>query len=137
MREEIEGLAQEFVPSLPIAEVRATANCILRQVQQDRRYRLKSERLVELLDVQPDEQAKLQILISDDLRAERTRERDRQRNRKGDGDREEYLRQVQERRDTARLLRSQGMPYKAIAEQMGLTVKQVENLLYNAKRAGY
>jgi len=131
LRDEIEGLAEEFCPTLPAGQIRAMTNGILRQIQHGNRYRLKAERLVELLDVQPDEQAKLHILIDDDQRAERKR----QRNRKGDDDRATYERKAKKRREMARELRAHGMTYRAIAEHMGMTVKQVENLLYHGKRA--
>jgi len=136
LREEIEGLAKEFVPSLSVAEVRAHTISILRQVQAGSPYRMTSARIVELLDIQPDEQQHLQTLVDNDLRAERKREYDRQRHRKGEDDRETYERKAAERTECTRCLRAQGMSYRAIAEQMGITVKQVENLLYHAKRSG-
>ena len=100
----------------------------LADVRYDKRKRFSTKRLQELLDVQPDEEPYLVTLCSEDIKEALKKENDRLSHRKI-CDRAAYEGQAQEKRERVSALRSQGLTYRQIAEQMGLTVNAVDKLL--------
>jgi hypothetical protein len=128
LEEETAAFAREFTPSLRPHEALTYAGTALRLARAGRRYRLSSEKIVELLDVQPDEQRLLKHLVAPDVRNDRRRQYDRERNRK-ECDRATYEATAAARREMALTLREQGCTYQQIADQMGTTANAVDKLL--------
>lgn len=125
---EIGELAREFTPSLTPSEVRSATVSAIAKARAGTPYRFSSARLIELLEITPAEQKGLRTLIDPDERQRRRKAYDAGR-QWGQQSREEYEATAQARRMEAKRLRAEGLSYRQIAEHMGLTVKQVDNLL--------
>jgi len=125
---EVEKLAREYCPSFSPAEIRSSTNAAIQKHLSGNRYIFTDEFIIELLDISGDECKQLKTIIGDELRAERHREQCRVRERKHTN-RATYENNAKARRNEARLLKSQGLTYKKIAELMGTTVNAVDKLL--------
>lgn len=103
----------------------------------DPRYRFSNQTLIDLLEITSTEECKMRTIISDGTKRERDRLRkEKSRRTSGASTRSEYLSAAASRRQKASSLREQGLRHAEIAEKMGLTKKQVDNLLsYSRGRA--
>lgn len=107
--------------------------------QIDARYHFKSETIVEWLDITTEEMMLLDFkhLVHANIRKERKRAKDRaydekRRRSSGSTTRESYEQQAQERRDQAMQLREQGLSWKAVAEEMGISTGAAKMLASRA-----
>lgn len=104
------------------------------QQQRDPRYRLTNEKIISLLAITPEEEESMEVIISKDTAKRREKKRkEQQRRSKGSVPREEYLADLSERRQhdrrRARALRSEGLSYRKIGEQLGTSHMHVKRLL--------
>lgn len=101
--------------------------------QVDPRYRMRTETILEWLEITPEEQRHLQVLVGPEIARERERQRWHERQKaagRGTGlSREEYLAQAraeaEERRKEARRLAAEGKSQKEIAELLGVDRRTV------------
>ena len=129
---EAQELARQLCPSFRPPDVRNVLSSVFARARADptdRKLRLRTQTIIDLLEIRRAEQADLKTLISADERSARKQERDRQARRKHT-DRATYEAQAQQRRQQAQALRAAGSSYKAIAAEMQMTAKQIENLLH-------
>jgi hypothetical protein len=104
------------------------------QQQRDPRYRLTNEKIISLLAITPEEQESMEVIKPKDTAKQRDKKRKEQERRsKGSVPREEYLADKSERRQharpRARALRSEGLSYRKIGEQLGTSHMHVKRLL--------
>lgn len=98
--------------------------------QWDPRYRFRTDTIIELLKITPEEQRQLATIWSDEIRNEKDRERkEAERRAAGKQTREEYRAKAEERRKEAQRLREQGYSYRKIAEALGCSVGEAHRLL--------
>ena len=103
----------------------------------DPRYRFRSETVLELLEVTPEEERQMRTLISADERRRRDRERDEKRRRAaGAVSREEYLAPARQRRQEAHRLRSEGLSIRAIAARLEVSAGEAHRLLSASPEPG-
>lgn len=121
---EVKTLAAELCPSLSPSAIRSTTTTAIAKAKAGKPYKFSNRRLIELLDIGPDEQRQLRTICDADERERR----DRLRHRKYT-DRATYEGNAQAKREQVRQLRGDGHSYASIAAIMGLTTKQVDNLL--------
>ena len=121
---EARELARQFCPSLSPAEVRSAVCSVTAKAREGKPYRLRTQTILDMLQIVPGEQRHLRTLYD---RADRP-QRDRERHRKF-SDRQTYLANAQQRREQAQALRAQGMPIAAVAAEMSCSVDSVKTLL--------
>ena len=93
-------------------------------------YTPRNDTLINLFEITDDEQRQLKTIITKGMARERHAERDTVRRRAaGAVNREAYLGQTQQRRQQAIKLRSQGMSYRLIAHELGVSAASVHNYL--------
>lgn len=93
-------------------------------------YNVGNAKLVEWLDITPEEQQEMQTIIGADEKRKRNRKQaETARRRKGAVPRDEYLTEAEKRRIEALRLRSEGLTQKAIAERLGVTRQAVSVML--------
>jgi AraC-like DNA-binding protein len=99
-------------------------------VKVDSRYRLRSETILELLEVTPAEERQMLTIISSDERRRRDRLRKQEERRKaGAMSRREYEDHATMRRYEVGGLRSEGLSVKQIAAQLEVSERHVKRLL--------
>ena len=125
---EAQELARQLCPSLSAAQVRSCVCSVVARAYAGNPYKLKTQNILDLLKIRQHEQRQLQTLYNLDERKRRKQEYDKGR-QWGAVNRETYEQQALQRREQARTLRAEGLTYGKIAAQMGLTAKQVDNLL--------
>lgn len=93
----------------------------------DPRYRFKTATILEWLEITPEEQALLRVLIGPELRRKRDAERkERERRAAGVIPRAEYEGRAAERRQKAVEMKARGMKYAEIAEALGVSLDTVK-----------
>ena len=106
--------------------------------QRDTRYRLTNEKIIQILEITPEEQQHLETIVSGNRKQEIRRQRDRKRKekkRRSDGVRpwDEYLAERKESRQhdrhRAKVLKDQGRSKREISRQLGISHTQVRRLL--------
>jgi hypothetical protein len=106
--------------------------------QQDTRYRLTNQKIIDLLGITPEEGQHLKTIVSEDRRQENRRQRDRDRKeqkRRSEGvrPRNEYLAESRERRQYNRhlvkKLKAEGLSLRKIGGELGISHTQVSSLL--------
>lgn len=99
-------------------------------VWKDPRYQLTNHRIVELLDITPDEEQELKTIVLEHTRLNRDRTRKEKRRREqGVEPRKEYLAEAKNRRKRAKRLRDKGLSYAEIARRIGCSPRHVPRLL--------
>ncbi len=99
-------------------------------VWKDSRYQFTNHRIVELLDITPDEEQELKTIVLEHTRLDRDRKRKKKHRREqGAKDRKEYLAEVKNKRRRAKRLRDKGLSYAEIARRIGCTPQHVPRLL--------
>jgi len=121
-------LARQFTPTLRPAEVRCATATALAKAQAGSPYRFSNLRLIELLDIQPEEQRHLCTLVDPDERRRRKEEAGRQRHGK-QSDRAAYEANAAAKRLMAHTLRAAGLSNPQIADSMGIPLRSVKELL--------
>jgi hypothetical protein len=104
------------------------------QQQRDPRYRLTNEKIISLLAITPQEEESMKVIISKDTAKQREKKRkEHKRRSQGIAPREEYLADKRERRQharrVARALKSEGLSYRKIGDQLGTSHMHVKRLL--------
>jgi hypothetical protein len=104
------------------------------QQQRDPRYRLTNEKIISLLAITPQEEESMKVIISKDTAKQREKKRkEHKRRSQGIAPREEYLADTRERRKharrVARALKSEGLSYRKIGDQLGTSHMHVKRLL--------
>lgn len=94
--------------------------------REDDLYTLRTETIVEVLQITPAEQKRLRVLIGAD---EKRRRRTRKRREAGIKPRAEYQAEAQERREQAQRLHAEGLSVRCISEHMGVSKSQVHRYL--------
>ena len=89
-------------------------------------YTPKNASLVSWLGITDEELIQLDYIRTEETRAEQTK---RKRREQGMLEREEYLKQAQDRRELAKVLRSQGKTLREMADAMNTSMSQVRRLL--------
>jgi hypothetical protein len=106
--------------------------------QRDTRYRLTNEKIIEWLEITPEEEQHLETVVSGERKQEIRRRRDRKRKekqRRSEGviPRDEYRAQRSESRQgnrpRAKQLTAQGMSKREISRELGISHTQVRRLL--------
>lgn len=93
-------------------------------------YNVSNNKLIEWLEITDDEQRQLETLISRQVKYERNNQRREKARREGGSvPRAEYLNEATERRTEALRLRSEGLSYRGIGEQLGLSRTQVMRII--------
>jgi hypothetical protein len=142
---ETAALAKEFAPTLREAEWRQYVGTTWRRMEataqsgHEDRYRYRTDRLVAMLDISPDEQAKLEVLVAPEVAAERKRENDRKRveqKRRAAGtiERGVYVARADERAQKAKDLAESGLSYSQIADRLGVSRRHAIRLVTSASR---
>ena len=101
-------------------------------MQVDARYRLKTQTILEWLEITPAEQLHMQTLIGEEVARERHRKAEAERKRLNGEvkvDRDTYRGQAILRREEAQIMRQQGMSYRQIAQQLGCSHSEIIRLL--------
>jgi DNA-directed RNA polymerase specialized sigma24 family protein len=100
-------------------------------VEVDPRYRFRNESIIQLLEISADEEQEMKTIISDDERRRRDREEKKEQRRKARAiTREEYEGRAQDRRSEARMMASEGVRAKEIADTLGVSIHTVRSYLY-------
>ena len=106
--------------------------------QRDTRCRLTNEKIIEWLEITPEEELHLKTIVSGERKQEIRRQRDKERKEKkrrseGVNPRDEYLAQRSESRQDnlprARELRAKGMSLRKIGRELGISHTLVRSLL--------
>jgi DNA-binding CsgD family transcriptional regulator len=101
----------------------------------DPRYEFTNARIIDMLNITPEEERQLKTIISDRTKGQRDRERkETQRRSRGVKPREEYLAQQHSKREQVYNLHERGHSKSEIARRTGYTPRHVYRLLTNAKR---
>lgn len=90
-------------------------------------YNVKNAKIIEWLKITPEEQKQLKTIIGREEK--KSRNTLAKREKRGSVDRGTYLANAQERRETARKLKAEGLKYKQIAEAMNAPVNSVKEWL--------
>jgi len=147
MYHEVVELAKEFVPSWPhhkaLNKASAPYKLAVKAARGERieyqgrmvdpRYRYYNDRLIEWLEIEPDEMRQLQTIITPDIKRERARERAKKWYREKHPDavnRETYQRTVRERKELAMQLHRQGYSLKDISKELDISTDAVKTYLY-------
>jgi hypothetical protein len=106
--------------------------------QRTTRYYLTNKEIIQRLRITPEEEAHLETIISKDTKQQRDRERkEKNRRSKGIAPRDEYLAEGranrQHHRTLAKQLREQGMSFRNISSELGISHTQVKRLLESGK----
>jgi hypothetical protein len=144
VRQELAELGREFAGSMPAAERLQSLSTTLARAEQaargetfemdgqqiDPRYRMSNARLIELLGVTVDEQRHLKTIVSQEEARQRhaARERERRASKRTaltGMTRIEYLESAEMKRQSAKLLRSQGWSLRRIAAELNISVGSV------------
>lgn len=129
---EAESLSKEFAPHWTQSKLFQKVGHYFRMVGQGRRYRFTNQRLIEILEVTPDEERQLKTIISTDEVKRRHREKETARRRAfGAVERQIYEARAKERRENALEMKKNGLSYRQIAEKLGITVRHTIRLLEN------
>jgi hypothetical protein len=108
-----------------------------RGIELDPRYRYSNKRIIELLEITPEEEREMNTIISEDERRRRDREeKQRERREAGMMSREQYEGRAAERRREAPKLRSEGRSVKEIATILGISERRVKQLLKESRLGG-
>lgn len=93
-------------------------------------YTPRNSTLINQFEITDDEQRELRTIISTDIAKERHAERDTVRRRKaGAIERAEYLNKAMTRKEQAQKLREKGLTLRAIAHEMGVSLRTVSNYM--------
>ncbi len=120
-------LNSEFKKPLPEHEVvRATRSA--EAAAKDQKYKISNQRIIEWLEITPEEQKWLKSIIGREEKYSRNNKR-RAEARRGAGqmDRGAYLAQAAERRSEARRMREEGYKNADIAEAIGVSIDTVKS----------
>lgn len=135
-RAEVHALAREFAPDWTDAEVRSCVSAVLSRAEAaargekvnfgghevDPRYRFKNDRLVEMLQVTPDEMTQLTTIIDrPEARRRDAQRKAAQRLERGCQTRADYLANAREKAARAQALRAMGLSLSAIARELGIS----------------
>ena len=99
---------------------------------------MRTQTIIELLDITPEEQAHMQVLVSPEVRRARHREKERERTRrtgKVRQDRQTYLAEhtASEARAKALQWRQEGVTVSEIARRLGVSRQRVQQYLKGCK----
>ncbi|MDR3367990.1 hypothetical protein [Rhodoferax sp.] len=134
---ELVELAGEFAPTWSAGDVKSCASAVYARAQAaargekvvfgdlevDPRYRWRNATLIERLRITPAEEREMATIISKPEKRQRDVERKaKARLDAGCAPRAEWLESVEQRRAGARLLRAQGVSYRRIAAELGISV---------------
>ena len=97
----------------------------------DPRYRYSNQRIIEELEIMPEEEREMRTIISDDERRRRDRKR-----KNSEMSREEYEGRAQQRRGMVPRLRSEGLSVKEIAAALNISERRVKQLLKESRQGG-
>ncbi len=98
----------------------------------DPRYAFRTETILEWLDITPEEQRHMRVLIGPEEKCRRHRAAEQQRKREAREvyqDRASYLAKAAQRRQEAQVLHAQGKSYRAMAAALGCSVGEAHRLL--------
>jgi PAS domain-containing protein len=96
----------------------------------DPRYNFTNQRIIEMLDITPEEETELRTIISDHSRLHRDRVRkERQRRAQGVQPRGEYLAEAKKKRRLARQMQRRGVSTAEIARRLECTPRHVSRLI--------
>jgi len=86
----------------------------------DPRYRISNERLIDLLEITPEEERHLRTMISKSTKRERERQKKMtERRASGVIERGIYLENAETKRAAGRIMKAQGKTWSEIAEELG------------------
>jgi hypothetical protein len=102
--------------------------------QFDPRYRISNQKIIAMLRITLEEEVHLKTIISKDTKLQRDRERKvRERRLEGARPRDEYMAEAREfrqhRRQAAKTLRREGMSFREIGRELGVSHTEVSRLL--------
>lgn len=101
----------------------------------DPRYQFTNERIMELLDVTPEEERQLKTIISKDTKRQRDLERKESwRRSRGAKPRDEYVAQARQKRQQVEELHERGYSNSEIAMQTGYSARHVSRVLKDTER---
>ena len=136
---EIEALARQFAPGWPTNKIREHVPRVYMDFKQERvidgqgqesKFRYTNQKIMDQLQVTPDEERHLKVLISQDEKRRRQREaKERQRRAQGMAKREEYEARARERREKALDLRQRGLSFNQIATELGTSRRHIIRLI--------
>ncbi len=99
--------------------------------QRDPRYRLKNQKIIDMLGITASEETEMQVLISKDTKRQRDRERkERERRSQGAKPRDEYEAEARERRRAALELHKQGKSLREIGKMLGLSHTRIRQMIF-------
>jgi hypothetical protein len=120
---ETEALGREFAPHWSKDKLLNKIGSYFRMVEAGRSYRLTNDRLLEVLQIIPEEERQLRTIISHTEKADRRRVRLKRITRT------EYEAQARERRSQAIDLKQNGKSYREIALTLGITIRHAIRLV--------
>jgi len=132
VRSELHEIGLEFASSMPVSERMAILTTTLARAEAaargetiefkgemvDPRYRMSNQRLIELLEITPEEERQLTTMISKSTKRDREKKSNLRR-APGVIERGTYLENAETKRATARILKAQGKTWGEIAEELG------------------
>lgn len=93
-------------------------------------YNVSNNKLIDWLQITPDEQRQLETIIGRSIKYERNNQRrEKARRSEGKATRTEYLNDAAERRTEALRLRSEGLSHQDIADRLGISKRHVARIL--------
>lgn len=102
----------------------------------DPRYEFTNQRIIDLLDITPEEERELKTIISKDTKRQRDRERKESRRRsQGAKPRDEYITQARDKRQKVKELHEQGYSNSEIALQTGYSARHISRVLRDLRRS--
>ena len=123
---ETEALGKEFAPMWNQKKLLSKVSSVFRMVEQGRRYKYTNQKIMDILEIVPNEERHLQTIISKDEARRRDRERHKTRRRAaGMLTRDEYearrVLEVAEMQRKAIDLRQKGLSYRQIGLELGIS----------------